>query len=250
MFGDNATGRLRTILSAMREYPGGRPLRRAWSATLGVQDGGNATLLPVVARVVTLPDQARSEILALSEQDTDGLLAWYDRVQVAMSIAHHFDTTVDNFKAQFRDEDLVILRQASFQVNKAAPDAPLAPEEVASATELVNGLLTAIVDDPDLDDASRALLVRAATGILNALMEVRVTGTEGVRDALGAAFAMFRLVSEHAPSEASGRRPGALAAFERAAHDLASLTTIATGMAMSAPAVQAAWHATVRLLGS
>lgn len=242
MFGDNATGRLRTILVGMHGRQDGRPLREAWQAVLGLPDSTNATLLPVIARVVELPDAARAEIVALEDQDTEGLLAWYDHVQTAMSLAHQFETAVENFKRQYKPEDLVTLRHASFQVDKARPDTPLPPEQLPAAVDEVRDLIDVLLASPDLDSTAREMLVQAATGILNALVTYPVTGAEGVRRSLTNAFAVWRLVADEAPS----KRSAAVRSFGVVLGHMANLTTVTLGTAQLGPAVEQV----IKMIGS
>lgn len=243
MFGDSATSRLHRVLGDLRSYGSGTPARRAWVKVLRLPDERLATLLHALGQVISLPEQARGEILALPDEDYEGLLAWFDRVQDAFSVAYQVDMGIEALTSRYREEDVVTLRHASFRVSRHVPDEPLTNDQIATSVDATLELLEALTDDPDLDAESRAALVRAATGILNALQAVRLTGTQGVRGALADAFGLLRLVTDGLPAD---KRPSIVAQVERVFVDLAAVTQVAMGFVAFAPMLQ---NAAARLIG-
>ncbi|WP_273652987.1 hypothetical protein [Cellulomonas fimi] len=199
---DTPAGRLHALLVEMRGRSNTQ-LRGAWAPIFRCEPADTSALVQGVVAVLALPDETEAAVRRLPNVDHDLLLGWRARVDAAMSIAHQLETTVENFKAQYTEVDTMLLQVVADQLDRNEPPVHMEADAVAQAADLVGQLLDALeaIDDED----ARGLLVRHALRLQAALRLFKVSGAEGVREALLDSVAALSAVSNGRP-EADERK--------------------------------------------
>lgn len=233
---ETAAGRLHQLLSYVSE-PVRRdvPLRVTLAGLYDLDANDRQDVLRCVVAAIDLPAEAEASVRALPNHDHDLLLRWVTPVQAAMNVVHQIDSSTASVAAHYNLTHLYALEMVADQVARNIPSPVLSEDTLTTANGQISELLETLeaIDD----ELARALLVRHASALQRALRLYRVTGADGVHEALfDAAFAVGYVQQRdaRAPTRTAAQTFGALIAF------IADGLTIAGVAYQLAPAINAA----------
>lgn len=232
---DSPALRLHEILSALKAQHNpndGRPLRVYLGDLFGIDSSDTSAVLASVTRIMALPDVVVS---LLDQAPDDGVREqqrlWIEPVRGAMSVVHLIDHALTNFTAHYNEMHLLSLSMAAGRLGHGRSLATVNDENLDRARHLVSDLVAAIESADDLSEAERRLLVRHAAALQSALALVRVSGVDGVMDALIDGYAALRMVE---PEPESRREESSVGRF------LIMLTYVAAAVSIPAECIQLA----------
>lgn len=235
---ETAAGRLYRILMDLRPRTN-MALGEAWVQVLDVEGRADPELYRRLAIVVGLPTVIEKSIRELPDANHELLMRWQPKVMTVISLAHRFDESTSAVVGQYDDAVLLSLEHADDAVLHATRPASMAPDARESALAKISELLDAL-EGLAAPANIRALLIRHAVRLQDALRLYPLTGPEGVAEALYDATCALNAV---APNGADDEREP-MARYARTLGFVADALQILTAVASIVPPV-ASWVAQI-----
>ncbi|MBD8059519.1 hypothetical protein IC607_11135 [Cellulomonas sp. JH27-2] len=179
---DTSAGRLHEILVDLRKWANA-PLRQAWVRVLDVDDEDRAGLFSAISMVVELPATVQAQVLLLPDVNHDLLLRWVPAVDSAFGLAHTLEGSTGQLTGQYDDTTLYALESTTDALSRHGNALHMEPDLVTDADAKVAELLTAL-ENLEGSEETKAMLVRHALRLQAALRMYRVSGPDGVKEAL------------------------------------------------------------------
>lgn len=234
---ETVAGRLHGVLTDLSQVRNAS-LAEAWARVLGADVTDRPAILRGIGVVATMPEAVEQSVLALPDATHELLLRWKPAVHAAMSVAHRLDSSANDMVANYNDATLLALEMVDDQVLRAHPHTHLEQDTIDRALERTSELLDAL-EGLDASAEVRSMLVRHALRLQEALRMYRLTGAQGVEDALADAAAVLAVTQKRA-----GGHP-AWQAFAGVVGFVADALQIVSAVALLGPDIEQF----VRLLG-
>lgn len=188
---DNAAGRLHSILAELRRSrPGPETVIGGWARVLKVDEPRSPILLQEVAAVIQLPDRIREQITRLAGADAEDILEHLPNIEEALKFSFYLENPLGELLAKFSDADLLGLWYCSRELHRLSPEPELPSERREDLLEAVQVLIYMTQESGTPVDM-RLFIIRHLMAVQRALVEYRVRGIDGVRNALLVATAAF-----------------------------------------------------------
>lgn len=179
---DNPARRLVTILDAGKKINSDSPCKAAWADLLGV-DRNSHELLARMAKVMELPSLAFQALTDADPSEAQNCSHWRAQLNTAFSLQnlssnwHSFIGHIDNHSTTYLKMHAKILDMGS---NRSAID----PTELGKVRAELEDILTEVLVSEEIAQAPKNYLVRNLRKLITAIDEFRLTGSEGIFDAI------------------------------------------------------------------
>jgi hypothetical protein len=179
---NNPAGRLYGILAEARKSQDGAHIRQVWGTIFGVDPSDTPRVLSLVIQLMDLVGDTRECIEAMENIDKETYLKPIQDVEKAFSVAN-LDAPWSHFKGHISDSTMLGLAFCSDTLSRAAR------EEVVdqAALDELKADVEAMIDDIlklDIEPTLRAVILDHLESIRRAIVEYRIRGTKGLRQAL------------------------------------------------------------------
>lgn len=199
VYKDNPAGRLHVVLSKLTQVERSAPLPAAWASVFEVHQTESIELTRRIVTVMELAVVATREVRAVATDEGDAVLTqWIDPVTTSMGSATYATATA-TMTDRLTESVLFSLAAASRELHRLAPEGLLDGASQEAALEVVAELLETLRHDPDLDPATREILLRQAAALQLALNIAWVSGPVAVREALFGAMGVAKAVFTDKP---------------------------------------------------
>lgn len=179
---DNPAARLLAFLEASRGFPPTRSCQDCWAELLNVTNGDAALLVARLGRLMELPQMAVAAIAEAFPDQTENCNYWSSKVSAAFMV-QNLHGEWQTFNANIDKHTIMHLRSGARLLQTSSPTLMRADEEISAMRKRISDLLEEVVEG-DMHLALRATVARALRGVLQALDEYRISGGQGVVEAV------------------------------------------------------------------
>lgn len=181
---DNPAGRLHDLLERARKlgYADHVRLRMVWGALFEIDPKDTPQILAVTIRLFELTAQTRKFVGMLDGVDRDLYVQPVKDVEIAFA-----STTCDSqwveFKTKIKDTTMTGLAFCSDTLSKTMHEEVIEQETLDDLKAEVDKLIDEVLKS-DMDATLKAIIIDHLEGIRRAIIEYRIRGTAGLRQAL------------------------------------------------------------------
>lgn len=183
---NNSAGRLYNILSAVKPTPVHITCRNAWASYFSIVPTETATLLQVLAKLLTLVTEAKKEIGHLAGVRHELYLAPFDNIEGAFA-SFNLEVPWNNFVTFLDATTMLGLEFAADTLALQRPETTISQEKLTEIQAEVEALTQKIVAS-SLPIALKTLLLENLEKIRRAILDYRITGVAGLSDVVDGSF--------------------------------------------------------------
>lgn len=174
----NPAGRLENVMQQLLSHNRNVATRSALQAVLNVHD--DAALVHGMGKILQLPDQA-CDLIKQVESD-DWYLSWHGPIKQALAATLNVDQALSNVLQHYSKAEVVSLGAASRLLDRIPIDESLLEEVTRQAQDLHDEIL----NNTEFPETFKRFLLKQVDRIIRAIREYRITGPEGIDEALDA----------------------------------------------------------------
>lgn len=182
---DNPAARLYEVFSYLKAAPGNGSIQDALNGALGLPaDRSPVEFYRQISVMMAWPDSAKAQIESLPNQSHDLLLRWYDPITTSMQYVGKVHDAVSGMTAHVSDRALGHLEHAADTLSRSSPEPMIADDKLPDLINHVRTLIDKVTSNEDLPPNARHLLITRLRGVEQALLHFRITGYDGVEEAM------------------------------------------------------------------
>jgi hypothetical protein len=192
---DNPAGRLYEVLNAARSMPATHRVGGAWAEVFDVEPTDIRSIYALLVELMDLADRAKKSVQQLPDVDHDLYLRWVPNVERVLT---HSQLAVKWAELQSHLDKLTMnqLEYCSDLLSQRMGEKVISDEDLSKLQMEVETLLEKVLN-ANLPQELTAVLTQKLEDIRQAILAYRVTGNEGLRQAVESGFGAIVLYREH-----------------------------------------------------
>lgn len=179
---NNAAWRLLNILRQAQQKHDNTRTREVWAEVLGVPKDSTVELLRKLGLLLQLCALAKAQLQAAGGTKLDTYTKRFDRIEKAFG-ANNLDSHWGPFKSHLTEAALDALEIGAHRLSEIMTESEIPQDELDQLRAQVDDLLTSVMDS-DLHQPFKEFVTKHLELIRAAILEYRLRGTEGLREAL------------------------------------------------------------------
>lgn len=177
----NAARRLYEILTLARAQDANKPAREVWALAFGVPPTDRAAIFRGLAHLIDLVDEVTYSIRAIPNLDYELYLAHLPAIRKGIGLMQ----LDGNWEPELRvltEAAIQSLLFSSDRLRQTQPERKLTPDTLAELAKDVDALFQVVLES-DIDEELRRILLACLESFRRAVVEYRIRGAGGLRDA-------------------------------------------------------------------
>lgn len=203
---DNPAGRLYHLLSEANQKGAGNQFGDAWAKVFGVDTEDQGRVLTLLAQVILEVDRGKEAVQTNPEINQELYLRPFEELEKAFNLIN-YGKSWKSWSNRLQDDTLTKLAYCANELSRVQPEGTISDDDLAELRSQLEEVLDFVLE-AEIDDALKQVLVDGLETLRRAILEYKIRGAAGLREALERNYGMLMLHGHEIGKDAEAKKTG------------------------------------------